>query len=499
MSKPDANEQLKQLIRDEIKLAQPSAKSVFAPRYTKVLQRGFHYFAVPKGAHQAHVILIGGGGGSGGAGSGGVANSESLSGGGGGGGGGGGDGEVFPHPDHIVTGDSYLIDLSNYQPLELPDGTMLQRHVGMYVGRGGDGGDGGKAVAGAASAGVTGLNGADGVVGRPTYIFGLPQGSDPNHSDGYLIAPSQVAALAEYATYGHTTTSFSIGPQSSTGQTHSVFFAYAHGGFAGLKGYGGSIDAENTTVGQGGAGGAGFYAVSAGGAGGGGNVQATSGGYPGGFVSSTSVYGYLGAQEATFGQTGNDGVANSGYGGDGGRSNTHMLDKKHRTTGWGGYGREDDADGVDFEGDVDPEELESSSDSCESSSDTHGLALGGAGGAAAGRVDAWCRNGASVAFPTLEICDCVEITVAADGKCACRLKLNKDGTAPKGYVPGTGGAGPSGGSGMFRQIHNDTYSKSGKGGNGVRGNNGAVYILINDIDGNVLSVKPLPIAQVADE
>jgi len=497
MSKPDANEQLLKVIRDEIKASQTSSKSVFAHGYTKVLQRGFHYFAVPKGAHQAHVILIGGGGGSGGAGSGGIANSDSLSGGGGGGGGGGGDGEVFPPPDHAVIGDSYVIDLSNYQPLELENGQMLERHVGMYVGRGGDGGDGGKAVAGAASAGVTGIDGASGSNGRPTYIFGLPQGTDPNHSDGYLISPGMVTGLADYAALTHATQSFIIQPQSSSGQSHSVFFAYAHGGGLGKGGLGGSIDGQ-TSKGLGGDGGGGFYAYSGGGGGGGGNVQ-TAVGSPGGVVTIESIYGYTGAQHAMIGETGNQGVANSGYGGDGGRSNTHMLDKKYRTTGWGGYGREDDADGIDFEGDVDDEPLESSSDSCESSTDLHGLALGGAGGAAGGRVDAWCRNGASVNFPKLEVCDCVEITVAADGKCACRLKLNKDGTAPKGYVPGTGGAGPSGGSGMFRQLHNDTYSKSGKGGNGVRGNTGAVYILINDIDGNRLAIKPLPILQVADE
>lgn len=497
MSKPDANEQLKQLIREEVKAAMPGKKGAFAPGYTPIHKRGYHYFEVPSGAHYAHVILVGGGGGSGGAGSGGTSH-NSVSGGGGAGGSGSGDGEVFPHPDENVGDSHWKIDLSNYQPLETANGQQLVRHFGVYVGRGGDGGEGGKAVAG--NTGNTGAAGAAGTDGRPTFVFGLPQGPIPNHSDGYLVAPSTVTALPEYATLSHTTAELTIPPQTSAGQTHVVPFAYAHGGYGGPGGAGGKpVYAGSAGSGLGGdaaAGVSGFYAFSSGSGGGGGSIVAAAGGAAGSPVPFASAYAFGHAGHGTTGQSGNVSGAFSGDGGDGGRSNTHALDKKYRTTGWGGYGHSDDGDGIDFEGDVDPEPLESSdSDCCESSEDNMNLALGGAGGAGAGRVDAWGRNGASTAFPKKEICDCVEITRPADGKCGGPRLKHGD----KGFVPGSGVGGGSGGSGMFLQEHDGSYEKSGKGGNGCRGCDGAAYICIVDVNGSPISFTPIYIAKVQEE
>lgn len=448
----------------------------------RIFKRGYHYFAVPEGAQYIKFKLIGGGGGSGGSGSGGTSNSTTVSGGGGGGSSGGGDGEVFPNPAQADAADGYHLDVTNLVPVQGKNGEKYYSHIGVYVGRGGAGGDGGKAVGG--STATQGRDGTNGASGRHTFIFGMPAGAAINHSSKNILSYANAAAIIGAINNHDGDTALLT---NSVGTTHIVPFAYARGGFGGLLGRGGQAYEGVTShglSGYGGAGGtgvAGFYSISSGPGGNGGYFSTnTAGDIPApSAIVATSAYLYKQAAPGTTGEAGfgpaGSGPINPGSGGDGGRSNFHRLDIKVRTTGFGGHGHDPQDDGIDFDGDLDPEPLaesESNGD-CVDSHETYGVAIGGAGGAGAGPRHALGRNGADSAYPVKEFCDCVEIIRPADGKCAHLPKMNEPG-----YVPGVGAPGSSGGSGMFKQETDGTFQKSGAGADGTRGANGAVYFTI---------------------
>lgn len=448
MSKHDALDQVKELVKSEVKkeldtraplvpLERPDGSFHFK-------QRGYHYLAVPSDAYSFIATMIGGGGGSGGGGSGG-SSVGSTSGGGGGGGAGGGDGE-----HHIWSFQSHHLSRT---------GSLI-----VYVGRGGAGGLHGHSVAG--NTANDGINGAFGATGRPTFIWGNLHNvltSFPNQNPG-IPTPDQVELIA-------------IGDHTSAGAAAvgiTGMFSYARGGPGGGGGFGGlSYDGGLVHTGHGGTGGTGVYgfiSITSGGGGGGGAFAGLllgggSGpiynGVSGAYVGSSGQYdGYVGAPGSSGGM-GNFPIL--GDGGFGGFSNPNIWDPAH-IEGYGGRMHDyQPFGGIDFPGDLDPESLESSSNSdlCSDSCESFGLSLGGAGGAGAGF--GLGRQGANVGCPSMEMCDCTEVTRAANGL---------PGTKPQYY--GAGAGGPSGGSGMF--LQSDIAQPTGSGGCGVRGATGHVHI-----------------------
>lgn len=471
MSQNDPNEELKKLIRNIVQKEMGSNKSSVVtqsnvqniPHHT-VTKRGYHYINLPEGVTQIKYKLIGGGGGSGGGGSGGC-STTSLSGGGGGGGGGSGDAE------HISS--VYDIDI---EQISVERGCII-----AYVGRGGEGGKGGKAV----SPGSNGENGTPGKTGLPSFLFLVKDKKAVDIHSDELIPVSTInteSTMSAYYGHGNAYSNPNLSSVSATfGPADAFFIDYAHGGYPGGGGFGGGMGG---TGGTGGYGNMGWVANSSGGGGGGGGTGSSLtdiSNAPGGAIywSGTNYisryHSAHGMHNGTTGSTGNTyysgGVLTfeAGFGGDGGNSLWNTNDLSRRSNGFGGFGHDDEGDGIDFIGDPDPEPLydDSSDDlnnSCEDSEERYGIHLGGGGGAGSGRDKH--RNGANTTFPRKEMCDCEEIIFPGDGKCVPKRPTH----------PGSGVGGGSGGSGMYTVTGTDHQQKSGKGGNGCRGADGKVSI-----------------------